>query len=113
MTRLCLNKSLSLSACLAPVFYFTIALAVLRLCLLVKALFYVFTNIFKCCSGSSLKGKVLTEIEFKVFIIDFFFAANEPLLFVALLMTLLYLGAIDISDKNSAESNSKFNQRGF
>ena len=67
MNKLLLNKSLSFTACIAPVFYFTVALAVLRLCLLVKALYYIFANIFKCCSGSSLKGKLRLKQDSKFF----------------------------------------------
>lgn len=57
MSRLCLNRNLPLPTCIAPLFYFTICLAILRICLLIKALFFIFGGLFKCYSGTNMRGR--------------------------------------------------------
>ncbi len=51
--------------------------------------------------------------EFTVFVIDFFFSVNEPFFFVALLMTLLYVGALQEFDAEDIQSKLNIIQRGL
>ena len=105
MLKLHLGANIKHSTAVAPVFYLCACLAVLRLCLFFKALFFFCGKLFTCCAGPKPRG-TRRSAEWKIFCVDFFFALNEILFFVVLLFSLFFAGSLDEPKAINAASTS-------
>lgn len=92
--KLHLQANIKHSTAVAPVFYFCVCLAVLRLCLFFKALFFFCGKLFTCCANPKPRG-TRCSAEWRIFFVDFFFSVNEILFFLVLLFSLFFAGSLD------------------
>jgi hypothetical protein len=103
MTKLHLESNIKFASAVGPAFYFCVCLAVLRLCLFFKAVFFFCGKLFTCCGNPKPRGSGWSA-EWKIFFVDFFFSANEIFFFFVLLFSLFFAGSLDEPKALSAES---------
>ncbi len=94
MAKLHLKTNIKYATAVGPIFYFCVCLAILRLCLFFKAVFFFCSKLFTCCSNPKPRGSC-SSTEWKIFFVDFFFSLNEIFFFVVLLFSLLFAGSLD------------------
>lgn len=99
MIKFHLGNSMAYATCVAPLFYYSICLSVLRLCLLLKSLTFLIKKVFTCFSKTKARGNLILS-ELKVFTVDFFFAVNEIFFSIVLLFTLIYMNSLDEKSPN-------------
>ena len=93
MLKFHLGYTMGFATCVAPLFYYSICLSVLRLCLLFKALYFALRKIFTCCSDTKLR-------EVKVFTVDFLFSVHEIFFSIAMLFSLIFMNTLDEKSAN-------------
>jgi hypothetical protein len=57
MLKLHLKSNIKYSTAVAPVFYFCVCLAILRLCLFFKAVIFLCSKLFTCCASPKPRGR--------------------------------------------------------
>lgn len=58
MLKFYVKTDISMATCIAPLFYFVLCLAILRLCLVLKVLSFIFTNLFSCYNEVTKRGRL-------------------------------------------------------
>lgn len=56
MMKFNLKSDMAFATCVAPLFYYTICLSVLRVCLFFKAMFFLFKKLFTCFKETKARG---------------------------------------------------------
>jgi hypothetical protein len=60
MNKIYLGNATSWVVCVAPLFYYSAVLSVLRLCVFGKAMIFLLIKLFTCCNKITKRGNIIS-----------------------------------------------------